>query len=43
VSGVKKSAAIIDEATPFENRFAAFEAARNEKRAKYSHTADHYR
>jgi hypothetical protein len=43
VNWVEKSAVIIDVATPFENRFAAFEAVRNEKRAKYSHIADHYR
>jgi hypothetical protein len=43
VNGVEKSAAIIDVATPFENRFAAFEASRNDKRAKYGHMADHYR
>jgi hypothetical protein len=42
VHGVQKSAAIIDVAMPFENRFAAFEAARKEKRAKYDHVADHY-
>jgi hypothetical protein len=39
----EKTAAIIDIATPFENRFGAFEAARNEKKVKYSHIADHYR
>ncbi|PNF33810.1 hypothetical protein B7P43_G08586, partial [Cryptotermes secundus] len=43
VNGMEKSAAIIDVATPFENRYAAFEAARNEKRSKYGHIADHYR
>jgi hypothetical protein len=43
VNGVEKSAAIIDVAMPFENRFAAFEAARNETKAKYDHIADHYR
>jgi hypothetical protein len=41
--GVEKSTTIIDVATPFENRFAAIEAARNEKGAKYGHIADHYR
>jgi hypothetical protein len=40
---VEKSAAIIDVATPFENRFAAFDASRKEKRAKYGHIAQHYR
>jgi hypothetical protein len=39
VNGVKP-AAIIDVATPFENRSAAFEAVRNEKRAEYDHIAD---
>jgi hypothetical protein len=43
VNEVEKSAAIIDVATPFENRIAAFEAARNDKKAKYGHIADHYR
>jgi hypothetical protein len=43
VNGVEKSAAIIDVATPFENRFAAFETSRNEKRTKYGHIADHFR
>jgi hypothetical protein len=43
VNGVEKSAAIIDVATPFENRFAAFEASRNEKRAKYGHIGKHNR
>jgi alanyl-tRNA synthetase len=38
-----KSKRIIDVTTPFENRFATFEAAKNEKRAKYGHIADHYR
>ncbi|PNF27487.1 hypothetical protein B7P43_G04282 [Cryptotermes secundus] len=43
VNGAEKSAVIIDVATPFENRYAAFEAARNENRAKYGHIADHFR
>ena len=43
VNGVEKSAVIIDVANPLENHYAAFEAARNEKRAKYDHIADHYR
>jgi ribosomal protein S14 len=43
VNEVEKSAAIIDVATPFENRCAAFEAARNKKRTKYGHTAEEYR
>jgi hypothetical protein len=38
-----KTAEIIDVATPFENRYAAFEAVRKEKRAKYAHIADRYR
>jgi hypothetical protein len=40
---VQKTAMIVDVAILFENRFAAFEAARNEKRTKYGHIADHYR
>jgi hypothetical protein len=43
INGVEKSTAIIDVATPFENRYAAFEVAKNEKRSKYGHIADHYR
>jgi hypothetical protein len=43
LKGLRSSPAIIDVATPFENRFAAFKAARIEKRAKYSHIADHFR
>jgi hypothetical protein len=43
INGVEKSATIIDVATPFENRFITFEAARNEKRAEYDHIADHFR
>jgi hypothetical protein len=38
-----KTAEIIDVATPFEKRYAAFEAVRSEKRAKYDHIADRYR
>ncbi|KAH1002979.1 hypothetical protein HUJ05_010933 [Dendroctonus ponderosae] len=37
-----KSATVIDIATPFENRTVAFDAARLEKRTKYSHVTDHY-
>ncbi|KDR14397.1 hypothetical protein L798_11872, partial [Zootermopsis nevadensis] len=39
----EKTAAIIDVATPFENRYAAFEAARNGKKVKYDHIASHLR
>jgi hypothetical protein len=39
INGVK-SAAITDVTTPFKNRSVAFEVVRNEKRAKYYHTAD---
>jgi hypothetical protein len=38
-----KTAEIIDVATPFKNRYAAFEAVRSKKRAKYDHIADRYR
>jgi N-formylglutamate amidohydrolase len=43
INETEKSATIIDVASPFENRYAAFEAARNEKQSKSGHIADHYR
>jgi hypothetical protein len=42
VNELLRTAEIIDVATPFGNRYAAFEAVRKEKRAKYDHIADRY-
>jgi hypothetical protein len=43
INGVEKTAAITDVATPFESRYAAFEAVRKEKRNKDDGIADQYR
>jgi len=37
-----KTVSIIDITMPFENRYAAFQAARQEKQAKYAPLAEHY-
>jgi hypothetical protein len=37
-----KTVAIIDVTMPFENRYAAFQAAREEKKKKYAPLAEHY-
>jgi len=37
-----KTVAIIDITMPFENRYAAFQAARQEKQNKYAPLAEHY-
>jgi hypothetical protein len=39
INNAEKCATITDVASPFENRYAAFETARNEKRIKYDHIA----
>jgi hypothetical protein len=38
-NNTEKWVTIMDVASPFENRYAAFEAARNEKTTNYDHIA----
>jgi hypothetical protein len=42
VNDTCKTVAIIDDTMPFENRHAAFQAARQEKQKKYAPLAEHY-
>jgi hypothetical protein len=42
VNDTCKTVAIIDVTMPFENRYAAFQAARQEKQKKYAPLVDHY-
>jgi len=42
VDEVSKTVTIIDATMPFENRYTAFQAARQEKKKKYAPMVEHY-
>ena len=42
VDEVNKTVTIVDVTIPFENGYAAFQAARHEKKRKYAPLAEHY-